>query len=278
MGPNIGLIVTGKEAAKELQTFAKSLEPWHPNATLFVATDDETDIAAIKFSGKIIVKQTLNQYVGKRRNEMESLPGLKYKTMFHDYTFEKANVIEWMLDSPDVHDAWFLDADITFLAPLPKIPENTTIALSPHYIRESDTNKFGFYNAGFIWMKNKKYLEDWVKAGKTSRFYEQAALEEIAKKAKEASELYEFPIQVNFGWWRMFQAKENSSQIQSKFALFRNEQSIGLRYDGKALQSVHTHWNNQGEHALRAFNQWFRTFLEKFKNHPPIKVFSKAIL
>ena len=275
--PSIGLIVTGSESLKELQIFAKSLEIWHPDAVLYVATDRETQVETIKFKGEIKVKRTLDDYVGKRRYEMESLPGKHYKDLWTDFMYEKAKVIEWMFDA-EVKEAWFLDADITFLAPLPDIPETATLALSPHYIRECDTKRFGYYNAGFLCMRNRKYLEEWKKAGLTSRFYEQAALETIAESAKLENTLYEFPIQVNFGWWRMFQSVLSPPTILSKFSIFRKEQSVGIRYDGKALQSVHTHWNDKGEYGLQAFNNSFRTLLKKFINHPPIKVFCSSIL
>jgi hypothetical protein len=272
---NIGLIVTGEDCLKELQIFAKTLEQWHPDATLYVATDNETDIKKVKFKGTIRIKQSLNNYVGKRRYAMESLPGKRYDTMFKDFMYEKTEVIEWMLESED--GAWFMDADINILAPLPQIPESATLALSPHYIKTSETDIHGYYNAGFIWMKNKKYLEAWRIAGHESRFFEQSALEDIAILAKQVNELYEFPVQVNFGWWRMFQSSFPSSTIQSKFTIFRNEKSVGLRYDGKALQSIHTHWKTE-EKQTQNFNEWFKNLLTKFKNHPPIKLFQATIL
>ena len=277
MAPRIGLIVTGNQALEELRIFTKTLEMWHPDAILYIYTDSDTDISSIKFKGTIHCMVQLDDYLGKRRYEMESLPGKRYNTLFKDYTFEKANVLEWIFEREQPDGVWFLDVDICFLAPLPSIPSTKTLALCPHYIRESDAAKFGFYNAGFLWMKDPTYIAHWRAAGVRSRFYEQAALEDIAQLAKQEDALYEFPIQVNFGWWRMFQASDDPNVIQSKFSIFRQDASIGVRYDGQALQSIHTHWNNQGEYALQAFNTWFRLFLKKVESHAPAKTFRSAI-
>jgi len=278
MSPRIGVIVTGEAALKELRIFMKTLEVWHPDAELYIATDKETNMESLKWKGTIHVKQSLDRYVGKRRYELDSMPGVKYNSMWTEYMYEKVNVIEWMLESPTKEGAWFFDADISFLAPLPAIPTTASVALSPHYIKEADTKQYGYYNAGFMWFKDARYLRDWRNAGFKSRYYEQAALEDVANLAKQKNELYEFPIQVNFGWWRMFQMKEDPPTVQTKFSLFRKDKSVGIRYDGQPLQSVHTHWYESQHSYQSIFNGWFKTFLKKFASHPPIKVFSSAIL
>jgi hypothetical protein len=272
MDPKIGCIVTGEAACKELHIFAKSLEPWHPKASLYILTDDTTPIESLKWKGSIHIRRTLSSYRGKQRPDMDALPGKVYRSMWTDYMYEKLNALEWMLETEDGQGAWFLDSDITFLAPLPEIPATATLALSPHCIPEEHTKKYGFYNAGFLWMKDTKYLHAWRQAGHSSRYYEQAALEDIATLAKQAGELYEFPVQVNFGWWRMY-LSPNPKQVQEMFSLFRKDTSVGVRYDGKPLQSVHTHWF-QSQHAMQTlFNEWFHRFLQPFATHAPIKKF-----
>ena len=280
MSPCIGLIVTGEDTLKELAFFLHTLEIWHPDARIFIYTDSSTEprIQKISFSGQIQCKVALDAYSGKNRRVMELLPGKLYNSLWKDYMYEKANVIDWMFSSQcEENGVWFMDADITFLAVLPSIPPHAELALSPHYIKERDTSRFGFYNAGFIWMKNPSYLSAWRKAGETSRFFEQSALETIADIAKEKQTLHEFPMQVNFGWWRMFQSSWSPQTIQSKFAIFRNSNSIGVQFDGYSLQSIHTHWDNKGEHALQEFNLWVRTFLLKFQKHRPIYKFLSII-
>ena len=269
----IGLIVTGQQALQDFRIFTTSLAVWHPTAELYVYTDSKTDVkscaAAVKWNGQLHIKPAMDSYASKSRPEMEALPGRKYDSLFKDYTYEKAAVMEWMFADGAPEGVWFLDADITLLAPLPQIPETATVALSPHYIRQADCALYGKYNAGFMWFKDSSLLEVWRNAAQTSRFFEQAALEVVATAAGHC--LYEFPIQVNFGWWRMFQSPESPPTVQSKFSVNRTDKSIGIRYDGAALQSVHTHWKiPSGDRSMLEFNAWFKKYLERFKMHKPV--------
>ena len=278
MTPHIGLIVMGGDALKDFQVFVKTLEVWHPDAHLYIYTDSITPIHSVKFKGTISTLACLDMYSGKTRPEMEAVDGKTYKTLWTDFMYEKVAVLEWMLGTMGTMDsekgAWFLDADITFLAPLPEIPETATVALSPHSIRLIDEAKYGRYNGGFMWFKDKELLDVWKKAGHTARFYEQSALEEVAKAA---THLYEFPIQVNFGWWRMFQSALAPPDIQAKFSLFRAEKSLGIRYDGAPLQSIHTHWYQNDRSATGVFNRWIRTFVDRYKIHKPLASFGRHI-
>jgi hypothetical protein len=279
MHPHIGVVVTGKDALKDFQIFLKTLEVWHPEAQVYVFTDSVTDLSNVKFSsskGSLHIRYAMDAYCGKSRHEMEASSGKYYKSLFTDYTYEKVNVLQWIFDTVDTPDGvWFMDSDITLLAPLPTIPSSASLALSPHYIRLTDERMFGKYNAGFMWFRDKRYLKEWKDAGHTTRFYEQAPLEIIAGSAED--ELYEFPIQVNFGWWRMFQSALPPPEIQSKFSIFRSEQGIGLRYDGKPLQSIHTHWFQKDTSSTTAFNIWIMNYLKPFEKHKPIQRFRKLI-
>ena len=273
---HIGLIVTGADALKDFQVFVKTLETWNPDASLYVYTDSKTPVHSIKFKGTMRVLVGLDKYAGKTRQEMEAINGTTYKTMWTDFMYEKVNVLKWMFDTNDLSStgAWFMDADITFLAPLPVIPETATVALSPHYIRTMDEAKFGRYNGGFMWFKTNDMLAIWEKAGHTARFYEQSALEEVAKVA---THLYEFPIQVNFGWWRMFQSSMAPPDVQAKFSLFRAEKSVGIRYDGAPIQSIHTHWYQNDRSATSVFNNWIRAFADRYKIHKPMATLNHHI-
>ena len=276
MPHHVGLIVMGENTLKDFQVFVKTLEVWHPDAHLYVYTDSKTPVHSVKFKGTMHVNACLDMYTGKNRQEMEAIDGKIYKTLWTDFMYEKVAVLQWMLDTKGVSDtgAWFLDADITFLAPLPEIPETATVALSPHFIRTMDEAKYGRYNGGFMWFKDKDLLDVWKKAGHTARFYEQSALEEVAKAT---THLYEFPIQVNFGWWRMFQSALAPPEIQAKFSLFRAGKSIGIRYDGAPLQSIHTHWYQNDISPTGIFNRWIRAFVERYKIHKPLSLFSRHI-
>jgi len=274
--PRIGLIVTGKEALEDFTLFVKTLEQWHPTAELFVYTDEETPVHQIKSKLTIHTKEAMNKYKGLKRPQMERTKGTIYDSLFKDYTYEKAEVLEWMFGQNSTEPAWFLDADISHLAPLPSIPPNTELALSQHMIKPQDEARYGKYNAGYMWFKSAALLPKWKELGHKSRFFEQAALEDLANSLpKEA--VYEFPPQVNFGWWRMQQSTTPQREIQERFSLFRADQSIGIRYDGKPLQSFHTHWYSQTAFECVSFRLWFDNFTRKFKSHKPIANYRRLI-
>jgi hypothetical protein len=277
--PHIGLLVSGKEALTDYNLFVATLELWHPDAVLYVFTDSETPVTRKPKYGTLHIKQSaLDTYKGKRRAEMEATPGRVYDSLFKEYTYEKANVLEWMFEvQPDlrIRGAWFMDADIVHTAPLVQIPPESILVLSPHYIRLGDQAKFGRYNAGYLMMKDPAILDVWRSAGHKSRFFEQAALEDIA--IKYSGVLYELPASVNFGWWRMYQASVAPPEQQKKFSIYRPHPGIGLQFEGLPLQSIHTHWYQKDGSATEAFNMWFLHILGILKRHPPAQQFLRIL-
>lgn len=277
--PVIGLIVTGTDCFRDFKIFVKTLEQWHPDATLYVFTDTKTQPESVEHSCKIITKVCLDAYTGKSRKIMEKTKGKVYDSMWKEFMYEKANILRWIFElKPSLKDTgvWLMDTDIIHLAPLPEIPAGKTLALCPHYINSNDENLYGHYNGGYLWLKDPSLLDVWCEAGKTSRFFEQSALEDIAEKAKDT--LYEFPIQVNFGWWRMFQGTEDKKVIQTKFSIFRTDNSVGIRYDGAPLQSIHTHAFDKTPGACAFFNIWFTMWLNKVANaHQPLADWKRIV-
>jgi hypothetical protein len=275
--PHIGLLVSGKEALADYNLFVSTLELWHPNAVLYVFADSETPVTRAPKAGALHIQPAaLDAYMGKRRAEMEATGGRVYNSLFKDYTYEKARVLEWMFATGGCsHGAWFMDADILHCAPLPVIPTGASVALSPHAIRAADEARYGRYNAGFLWLKNPTLLEVWKAAGHTSRFFEQAALEQVALAAKSTA--HEFPPSVNFGWWRMYQSPISPPDQQKKFSVFRAEPGIGLRYDGSPLQSIHTHWYQRDGSSTHAFNKWFVQAAAILKAHKPMQQFMRIL-
>jgi len=134
---------------------------------------------------------------------------------------------------------WFLDADICFFGPLPVLPATATVGLSPHYIRKSDTDLYGVYNAGFVWLKDLSWVKVWRDAIPASRFFEQAALETVATMAKDG--LYQFDVNHNYGWWRMFQSSHSPAHQMELFGINRAV-GAGITVENLPLGSVHTHF------------------------------------
>jgi hypothetical protein len=150
------------------------------------------------------------------------------------------------------------------MGPLPQVPipkENPNmIALSPHYIKPQDELRFGRYNAGFLWTNNPHVPEMWRQASFKSRYYDQAALEELETKMPT----YIFPEQTNYGWWRMFQGSEQHTELQTKWTVFRtdSENHSGIKVNNTHLLSIHTHWNEQSDMLTKLFNRFVASKLQ----------------
>ena len=277
--PHIALIVTGDEAFNDFQVFVKTLEVWHPDAALYIYTDSPTaaKISGLRCKPTLHLRTAMDAYVGLNRAMMEASAGRKYASLFTDYTYEKAEALRWVLGGEEAAaGVWFMDADIVHCAPLPSIPTTAEIALSPHMIRAADERMFGKYNAGFFWIKNAALIDVWCAAAPRSRFFEQAPLEEVAAAA--AGALHEFPVQVNFGWWRMYQGIEPPHAIQAKFGFNRADRSIGLRFQGAPIQSFHSHMFDRGTGANGAFNKWLDGATAKFAAaHAPLRGWRRTV-
>ena len=143
----IATLVTGKQAVEDFKIFLYSLQLFiTPLPALHIATDDATLplLTGLTYHGTREYYTIMNRYTGMDRKEMEA------KGVFKEYTSEKLRVIELAF----VHakdGVWFLDADICFFGPLPVLPATASVGLSPHYIRKSDTDLYGVYNACLLY-------------------------------------------------------------------------------------------------------------------------------
>lgn len=272
----IATIATGPRAAAELKCLVFTLEMFEPGASLYVYTDSATNnLIPISSSICIHKRAALDAYTEKCRQEMEALPGKLYKSMWADFMTEKIKVMEWALtdaEHANKKGVWFLDADISLFAPMPVFCAPKTLVLSPHYIRPGDERKFGHFNGGMVWTTSITHLENWRQATFQSRFYEQAALENVWNMCPEV-ERAKLATQMNLGWWRHGQSVETPPEIEKKLGFQRQAGCMGLKYDSYILQSVHTHWN---EPSL--FNVWIRNALQRIqKTHEPARRFLQAL-
>jgi len=266
---SIVTLATGANAVKDLRFLLWSLEQVYKEKCpdIFIYTDTDTSKLIPTYKGNCFLKIALDGYHGLNRLQMERLPGKNFKTKWTDFMCEKIAAMRWAFEqTEEKHGLWFLDADIMLFDKLPDIPEGTDIALAPHYIRDSDEEKYGRYNGGFLWLRGTASLDVWIQATHTSRFFEQAALEAVATSAKH---LYEIPIQHNFGWWRLWQSSQSPDDISKRFGYGRNLSGIGLTFDGKPLASVHTHWYEKTDPSTHRFNEFIKARLQKINVHKP---------
>ena len=132
-------------------------------------------------------------------------------------------------------------------------------------IRESDEALYGMYNAGFFWTNQPHFSSSWKLACKTSRFFEQAALETMSDFTPE-EECHTFGEEVNYGWWRMTQSPKGLQAQQAAWSA----SDTGLCVNDIPLVCIHTHWKTS-DTVTNQFNRWILEQLEKLKHQPTIR-------
>lgn len=271
-------------ALYDLHLFLKSLMIWHetyelPAVYLLCSSDvaEKVRTNVLEYSGKIYTNVTLDPYKNYTREQMESLPSRSgLSNLFHDFTQEKCGLMNWALSSLSAEETpkgvLFCDADIFWLGRLPLLSQGPTLALSQHMIRKKDEAKYGEYNAGFLWTNDTTMPAAWKAACRTSRFFEQAALEDLADALPE-NKLYYFPIQFNYGWWRVYQAETSPIQQINEWSLDTKsvDDHSGILVKGQPLRCIHTHFKTRDQ-TTELFNIFIKQLLEKVAcKNPNIK-------
>jgi len=247
-------------AVKDLQVFLKTLARFNSDLPTVYLYADEA-LPAMEYPGRLIRLNTLTKYSTYNRKMMEQMPSRLYSSLWLEFQAEKMNLMDWVFEAePNAvrEGVFYFDADICFLGPLPHVPEDVDVALSPHNIKDSDEAKFGKYNGGFLWFKTQKAVSAWRAACPTSRFFEQAALETF----DSGWSIYKFPNEHNFGWWRLWQGKRKYQEIIKEWSIFGKGNNSGITIGGVPLCSIHTHWAEKSDIATREFNKIVLSFLK----------------
>ena len=241
---------------KELIGLLLSLSIHHPGAKFYCMVDTKTKEVIDKITPKInlniIFNIALDKYTGLNRQMMEQ------KNIIKEFWNNKADIMSYALQFEN--DVIFLDSDIFILDKIDGIDNQKDLGLSPHYIKKSDTDKFGYYNGGCAWTKNKDVPLNWKKHTIKSRFVDQASLEDVARDYKNS--MFEFPKNYNFSWWRVFQSDLSPQVIAGKV----NIQNNSIYYENMPLKFVHTHFNHTDQASLQ-FNNLIINYLYRCKKY-----------
>jgi hypothetical protein len=275
MKPSVIATLATKSALQDLQLLLGSLELWNtPAPKVYLACDTETVAAlkGVKYKGELITVNCLDKYTPYTRTDMEGMPGNNFNTLWFDFMCEKISLLKHAFSlSPE--PILFCDADICFFAPLPEIPDDATLALSPHMIRTADEERYGQFNGGFFWVKDPAHLETWLEACKTSTFYEQKAMEAMCPETVEKPGTYFFPKQVNYGWWRLYQGSVSAEKLSTEWGINRMKGAAtsGIMVLGEPLICVHTHFAESHYGPTIRFNAFVVQHLRKLVSHKPAK-------
>lgn len=217
--------------AFELTGLLLSLSVYHPNEKVYILADSKTKtiIENITPQPKLDIQWfiELNKYDGMNRTTMEA------KGIWSDFQMAKAHVLNHALINSN--DSLFLDSDIILTDVIDDIQHDYQLGVSPQFIAKVDVDRTGYYNGGMLWTKNKNVPNDWIHFTKTSRYYDQASIEDLAKKYN----YFEFAENYNLQCWRFLFSPEGSKQVAKNVSSFPNDK---LYYKNKPLKFVHTHF------------------------------------
>jgi hypothetical protein len=263
--PNSFCSIATKNCKDELIILLKSLEIHHPNTNIYIMTDTETKhcIKQINFKPgfNIIIKNNLDKYSSYTRTEMVELK------IWNEFQMKKADVIYFALENEK--DTLFLDSDILILGKIKCIDKTKNLGVSPHYIKKSETDKYGYYNGGVLWTNKKSIRDKWYKYAEKSRYFDQAAIEDLVKDPKYKH--FEFGEEYNVGWWRLSKSNETPNTILTYFTYDVISQKI--YYKDKKIKFVHTHFNN-GLQMYKLFNDIIKYLLRNSYRYQELSLIS----
>jgi hypothetical protein len=98
---------------------------------------------------------------------------------FLDFLNAKSRIMDYALLPHS--DTLFLDSDIVVLDTI-YVDASKELGVSPGFIDKETVEKVGYYNAGMIWTNQTTMPDRWRHYNKTSRYFEQASIEELTKE------------------------------------------------------------------------------------------------
>jgi hypothetical protein len=221
--------------------FLTSLALHHPNAHVYISSDSDTYEWFLEHAKVLFYRLDLHWMLAldkynlhQKREEMEA------QNTWNDFMLEKVNVLEEALKHHN--DTLLLDADFVLLEPI-YLPadasadhkSNYQLGVSPHYMKESECAKYGRYNGGMLWTNQFELGQVWRKFSAVSRYFEQAAIEDLAVKYTS----FEFGPEHNLGFWRPVHNELGLKEFYTHFYFDDPTQSIMLR--NQTIATVHTH-------------------------------------
>lgn len=173
-------------------------------------------------------RTSLDKYSDMNRQQMERAG------VWSDFQMAKAEAIRYALETSA--DTLFLDSDTIILDELHvEGGEDCQLGVSPQFIVKPKADQYGYYNGGMLWTNQRSVPDDWIRFTKTSRYYDQASIEDLAREYKS----FEFGDHYNLQTWRFIIGVESQAQI------VRNLSARDGRvfYRDRRLKFIHTHFN-----------------------------------
>jgi hypothetical protein len=266
MEPSSFATICTKSCKHELIGFLLSLSIHHPNAKVYVICDCESkenyDIMSYKPPLQISWYVDLDKYSKYNRQQMSQLG------IWSEFQMAKSRVLDIALS--EVEDCLFLDSDIIITDKVCDIDHTKDIGVSPGFINEERVSAVGKYNGGMLWTKNKTIPALWRKYTKTSRYFDQASIEDLVREFKTS--FFEFGEEYNVQSWRFIVGEEPASAITSYIKPSQSE--CKLYYKSNTLKSIHTHF---AQSQFKNINDFFIHKMKQARMYKELLIIFRVI-
>ena len=231
----------------DCRLFLTSISIVQPEIDIVMFVDSHIDnfIRTLNLPLKINTVVLLEPYSHKNRTQME------HEGIFTDFNRIKTTLMDYALER--FHDVLYLDCDIFLINPIFFDTKNHSLLLSPHFISKWCTDDVGFYNSGAVWTNDKRFPSVWRENINTSRYFEQAALEDCAKEFDTG----EMDENCNVAWWRI-EIVDEPKEVAIAYFSADNE---NIFYKQQPIVFVHTHFNVHNSNYA-TFNETIRRILK----------------
>lgn len=223
-----------------------SLSIQHPQAPLHLFVDDETksfiDSLEPYLNLELHIKVNLDEWKGKsQRSELEKSGG------WQKLMLQKMDVMNLALSTHA--DVCYIDTDVLLLEPI-VVDKTKEIGVSAHRILEDNHRKFGLYNGGILWTRNKSVPQRWKTLGLTkSRYFEQACIENLVEEFSH----FVFGEEYNLGWWKVEESPEPPKKMLEYFQPGSGDLQGKPLFKGKPIVFVHTHFSSMDKIIYNSF-------------------------
>ena len=221
------------KCGQELVGFLLSLSLFHTDANVYIVADKQTKekIESMTPQPKLNIKWlvSLDKYSDLDRSQMVEMG------LWDEFQMAKADVISFALQ--ETPDTLFLDSDTIILDKLfVEGGEGCELGVSPQFIKQKNIDETGYYNGGMLWTNNDSLPGKWCEFTKTSRYHDQASIEDLVK----VYPYFEFGENYNLQTWRFILGLESGDKIAS----YVNIKNGKLYYKDRPLKFIHTHFNS----------------------------------
>ena len=235
MKPSSFCTICTKKYKEYLLCFLLTLSIHHENAIIYILCDRETKQyitdSTPKPKLKLKIYPTLNRYSLMTKKDMRKMG------IWCDFQLTKLDIMKHAIEKSG--DTLYLDCDNIIISSFTDINGEKRLGVSENYVNDDKILEIGKYSSGMVWCSDIKIIDEWINEIPMSRYYEQAALEEVVNKYSDV--YFSFGENYNLRELRFDTDKFDEKNIASRFVILDNN----IYYKGKILKNIHMRFKNK---------------------------------